>query len=127
MDVKRITCRSAIEAAALCAKLEEQDIKSTIFDETNSKVARGNLDQTVDVMVGENDFERAGAVYEEMLKAAEAFKPWCPSCGSENVSKLDRPVHTAKGCLAFFVSVFAFLPCKSSPKQYVCNDCGKQF
>ena len=126
MEVKRITCRSAIEAAALCSKLEEESIKSTIFDETNSKVARGNLDQTVDVMVGENDFDQANAIYEAMMKAEEAFKPWCPACGSENVSKQNKPAPTGKGCLASFVSFLDFL-FKPSPKQYVCNDCGKQF
>ena len=127
MDVKRITCRSAIEAAALRAKLEEENIKSTIYDETNSKVARGILDQTVDVIVCDNDFERAKSIYGEMMKADKAFMPWCPSCGSENVRKQNKPVYTAKGLMAFFASVLAFLPFRSSPKQYVCNDCGKQF
>ncbi|MBR0201657.1 MAG: DUF2007 domain-containing protein [Bacteroidaceae bacterium] len=68
MEVKRITCRTAIEAGALQAWLEDAGIKSLIYDETNSKVARGILDQTVDVMVNEEDFERATAIYEELLK-----------------------------------------------------------
>ena len=68
MEVKHITCRTAIEAGALQAWLEDAGIKSLIYDETNSKVARGILDQTVDVMVNEEDFERATAIYEELLK-----------------------------------------------------------
>jgi len=68
MDIKRITCRSAIEAAALQAWLEEANIKCIIYDETNSKVARGILDQTTDVMVNAEDWERANAIYEELLK-----------------------------------------------------------
>ncbi|MBR4644090.1 MAG: DUF2007 domain-containing protein [Bacteroidaceae bacterium] len=69
MEIKRITCRSAIEAAALKAWLEEANINCIIFDETNSKVARGLLDQTMDVMVKEEDLERANAIYKELLKA----------------------------------------------------------
>ena len=69
MDIKRITCRSSIEAAALKAWLEEANINCVIYDETNSKVARGILDQTMDVMVRDEDWERANAIYEELLRA----------------------------------------------------------
>ena len=68
MQIKRITCRSSIEAAALKAWLEEANINCVIYDETNSKVARGILDQTMDVMVRDEDWERANAIYEELLK-----------------------------------------------------------
>lgn len=68
MQIKRITCRSSIEAAALKAWLEEANINCVIYDETNSKVARGILDQTMDVMVREEDWERANAIYEELLR-----------------------------------------------------------
>ena len=68
MQIKRITCRSSIEAAALKSWLEEANINCVIYDETNSKVARGILDQTMDVMVREEDLERANDIYEELLK-----------------------------------------------------------
>lgn len=127
MDIKRITCRTAIEAAALCAKLEEAGIKGVIYDETNSKVARGILDPTIDVMVNEENLERANAIYDEMLKAGEEVLPWCPSCGSENVVKLDKPTQTSKGLLGFISAVLCFVPFRSSTNNYMCKDCGKKF
>ena len=127
MDIKRITCRTAIEAAALRAKLEETDIKSIIYDETNSKVARGILDPTNDVMVDEENLERANAIYDEMLKAGEEVLPWYPSCGSENVVKLDNPKHTSKGLLGFIGAVLCFVPFWSFNNNYMCKDCEKKF
>ena len=127
MDTKRITCRTAIEATALSAKLEEAGIKSVIYDETNSKVARGILDSTIDVMVNEEELERANTIYEEMLKAEGEALPWCPSCGSENVVKLNKPKHTSKGLLGFIAAVLSFVPFKSSTNNYMCKDCGKKF
>ena len=127
MDIKRITCRTAIEAAALCAKLEEAGIKGVIYDETNSKVARGILDPTIDVMVNEENLERANVIYDEMLKAGEEVLPWCPSCGSENVVKLDKPTQTSKGLLGFISAVLCFVPFRLSTNNYMCKDCGKKF
>lgn len=127
MDIKRITCRTAIEAAALCAKLEEAGIKGVIYDGTNSKVARGILDPTIDVMVNEENLERANAIYDEMLKAGEEVLPWCPSCGSENVVKLDKPTQTSKGLLGFISAVLCFVPFRLSTNNYMCKDCGKKF
>ena len=43
MKTKNITCNSPIEAEALRSALREIGIDSNIFDETNSKVARGIL------------------------------------------------------------------------------------
>lgn len=127
MDIKRITCRTHIEAAALCSRLEEAGIKGIIYDETNSKVARGILDQTIDVMVNEKDIERAKSIYEEMLQSEEETLPWCPSCGSENVEKLNDAGHTAKGLLSALATILSSIPVKLSTKHYICRDCGKKF
>ena len=53
--MKGITCNSAIEAEGFRTVLQEAGIESTIYDETNSKVARGILDRNVDVLVKEED------------------------------------------------------------------------
>ncbi len=129
MDVKRITCNTAIEAEGLRARLSEIGIKSLTYDETNSKVARGVIDSTIDVMVDECDYERANAIYQLLLKEKESFLPWCPECGSENVELLtaSRP---SKGRWAMFLtSLLTFLPFSNSlnVRKYRCRDCGKEF
>ena len=47
--MKSITCNNAIEAEGFRSALLEAGIESAIYDETNSKVARGILDKTIDV------------------------------------------------------------------------------
>lgn len=84
---QKINCNTAIEAATLKELLEEQGIECQIWDETNSKVARGLFtDRSVDVMVREEDYEKALLLYERIRKEqAQRTTKWCPRCGSENI------------------------------------------
>lgn len=86
-DTSRINCNTAIEAAMLKDLLEEQGIECQIWDETNSKVARGLLvDRSVDVMVREEDYEKAFLIYDKLRhEQAQGRVKWCPRCGSENI------------------------------------------
>lgn len=84
---KKINCNTAIEATTLKEALEEQGIECQIWDETNSKVARGLFtDRSVDVMVREEDYEKAFHIYDKLRKEqAQRSAKWCPRCGSENI------------------------------------------
>lgn len=84
---QKINCNTAIEAATLKELLEEQGIECQIWDETNSKVARGLItDRSVDVMVREGDYDEAFRIYDKLRKEqAQRTVKWCPRCGSENI------------------------------------------
>ena len=64
VKIKEITCNSPIEAEGFRSFLREAGIESNIFDEANSKVARGILDQRVEVLVKEEDYEQASKMIE---------------------------------------------------------------
>ena len=127
--MKGITCNSAIEAEGFRTVLQEAGIESTIYDETNSKVARGILDRTVDVLVKEEDMEQTKQLYQKFLNVQEkAFKPWCPKCGSENLTvekQQDSTVRQLPRILATALMLIPFGTCKT--EKYVCNDCGHKW
>lgn len=129
MEIKTITCRTAIEAEGLRARLIEAGIPSVAYDETNSKVARGILDNSMEVMVREDEYERAKAVYGEMLAEQQRVAPWCPQCGSENVESITGN-RLRKGRFSIWLASLTFLfPMSGSlvGKRYRCLDCGREF
>lgn len=130
MEIKTLTCRTAIEAEGLRSRLEECGIQSVTYDESNSKVARGLLDSTVDIMVNECDYEHASQIYDEYIKEQDNALPWCPVCGSENVEVVESQVLPKRNLIRIIAALFtASSPGISScqEKSYRCRDCGKQF
>lgn len=107
MKIKDITCNSPIEAEGFRSVLLEMGIESNIYDEENSKVARGILDKRTDVLVKEEDYEQAMQIYQSYLGGQKDVMPWCPKCGSENVA-----LASVDCCIT---------------KNYVCNDCGHKW
>ena len=123
--IKGITCNNPIEAEGFRSALLEAGIESSIYDETNSKVARGILDQAVDVLVKEEDYEQARQLYQSFLAEQQTLKPWCPKCGSENVTvqKVKNPTaRQLPRILAVVLMFFPFGVCKT--EKFVCSDCG---
>ena len=127
--MKGITCNNAIEAEGFRAVLQEAGIESTIYDETNSKVARGILDKTVDVLVKEEDMEQAKQLYQTFLAEQQKdFKPWCPKCGSENVKMQEKKHATARQLPRILAALLMFIPFGiSNTTKCVCNDCGHKW
>ena len=50
------------------SSLEGMGVESAIYDETNSKTARGIMDQTIEVMVNDADYDRAMELYHGMVE-----------------------------------------------------------
>ena len=127
--MKGITCNSAIEAEGFRSVLQETGIESTIYDQTNSKVARGILDKTVDVLVEEKNMERAKQLYQTFLAEQQKdFKPWCPKCGSENLTLEKQNSSTTRQLPRILATALMSIPfgtCKT--EKYVCNDCGHKW
>jgi len=125
MDVKGISCNNAIEAEAFRTALLEAGIESVTYDETNSKVARGVLDKAVDVLVKNEDYDQAMKVYQSFKENQNALLPWCPKCGSENVSMEKKKNPTVCNLPRILATILTFIPfgnCKT--QNFVCNDCG---
>ena len=110
MKIKDITCNSPIEAEGFRSALREAGIQSNIFDETNSKVARGILDKRTDVLVREEDYEQAMKIYESYMAGQQAVMPWCPKCGSEDVSVQKKKNATTRQMPRILASLLMFIP-----------------
>lgn len=129
MVTKNIVCKSAVEAEGLKALLREEGIICESFDETNSKVARGVLDNSIEVMVKEEDYDRAMEIYQGQLEEQNMFRPWCPQCGSEDVVLLSDAKVNKKRLPMFLAAAMTFLPLGGglNEEEYRCNACGKKF
>lgn len=128
MEIKRITCNNAIEAEGLHAALQEVGIESKTYDETNSKVARGILDGTVDVLVAADDLPRASQIYESLLASRQQELPWCPKCGSENVSAQKKKHAHARQLPRILATLLMLIPFGTATSQtFVCQDCGHRW
>ena len=128
MKTKNITCNSPIEAEALRSALREIGIDSNIFDETNSKVARGILDQTTDVLVREEDYEQAKQVYQALQAEKQDTLPWCPKCGSENVAVQKKKNATTRQLPRILATLLMWIPIGvCTTEKFVCNDCGHRW
>ena len=124
MKTKSITCSSIVDAQALNNKLAEANIESQINDGAGDWVVQRVPNQAVEVVVREEDYERAIAIYNS-LPAINKSLPWCPKCGSEEVAISDRNVEKGmnENSLKSFISkLFGF-----HPKKYVCKACGHTF
>lgn len=128
MKIKNITCNNPIEAEGLRTALREAGIVSNTYDETNSKVARGILDQTTDVLVKEEDYEQAMKIYQSFIAEQKAVAPWCPECGSENVTAQEKKTVTTRQLPRILASLLMFIPTGvCTTRKYVCNNCGHKW
>ncbi len=128
MKIKNITCNSPIEAEGLCAVLREAGIDSNVYDETNSKVARGILDKRTDVLVKEEDHERAMKVFQAFQAEQQTVLPWCPECGSENVMVQKKKAVTTRQLPRILAALLMFVPTGAcTTESLVCNNCGHQW
>ena len=84
-----IKCDNPVYADAITERLTENNIASTIHDETQDP-AVGSYGGSVGIAIRvyEKDFTRAKAIVEEMENERKKDITWCPSCGSEDVTKI---------------------------------------
>ena len=126
--IKSITCNNPIEAEGFRSALQEAGIESNIFDETNSKVARGILDNTIEVLVKTEDYEQAIKVYRSFITAQQSLTPWCPKCGSENVTIQKKKSATVRQLPRILATLLTFIPIGvCTTDKYICKDCGHKW
>lgn len=128
MTIKRITCNSAIEAEGFRNALHEAGIESVAYDETNSKVARGILDKTTEIFVKEEDYDRASKMFQAYRSEHDDFIPWCPKCGSENVTACQKKNPNLRQLPRIIATLLSYIPFGSSTStRFVCNNCGHKW
>ena len=126
--IKSIICNNPIEAEGFRSALQETGIESKLYDETNSKVARGILDNTVEVLVKEEEYEQAIKVYRSFLTVQQSFTPWCPKCGSENVTIQKKRSATVRQLPRILATLLTFIPIGvCTTEKYICKDCGHKW
>lgn len=79
--------------------------------------------------VDDNDYAQAKGVLEQFNKARDEQNPWCPKCGSEDITR--TTVHHQHGprWLWFLVSPIAalFFCDDYDVEEYHCKSCGHDF
>ena len=82
---KKLICSNIVEAETLKAKLLEEGIACSSYDESTNKAIVGAYLPGAVVLVKEEDYERAKAIQTADFQERDKSIPWCPMCGSENV------------------------------------------
>ncbi len=128
MDIKSITCNNPIEAEGLRSALHEAGIESRIYDEANSKVARGILDARVEVLIKKEDYDKAIQIQQQLATKRENIIPWCPKCGSENITAQKKPRPNIHRIIEILLILCAQLIIgKVTTHTYTCHDCGHKW
>lgn len=126
--VRLITCEDPFKAHVIQGALENEGIASVLHNENASNVLRG-LTPTitgVDILVYEDDYERAMALLERNQMIPEQLK-YCPCCHSPNIRFTLKKGHRLRAYVAAALSMLAMAPPGTAHWEYVCRDCGARF
>ena len=101
---KKLICSNIVEAETLKAKLLEEGIACSSYDESTNKAIVGGYLPGAVVFVKEEDYERAKAIQAADFQERDKSIPWCPMCGSENVvvERVSKP-HSSSFYLFFAI------------------------
>ena len=150
--MKHLTsCNNNVDAENLMARLQEMGIGCESREEGLNKIYLGGT-VPVEVLVEDNEFDRAAEILKKYEKEQKDFLPWCPECGSDQITV--RRVSEKHGpvaemllmctiivlCIAAsfikirFISValggVIGLWCWQRPRNrdvYTCSKCGREF
>ncbi len=74
----------------------------------------------------EENYEKARKLYQTFLADQPSLLPWCPKCGSENVTA--RQKSSARQLPRFLAALLMFVPLGiCNTEKFVCNDCGHKW
>jgi hypothetical protein len=126
------TFDNTIDAHLLCSKLENEGIKTFIFDENivSLNPLFNNLIGGIKVKIAEQDLDQATKILSEMeassLTGEDNTVITCPKCNSQMISTGVKTMKGLTGILAFLLALFFMvLPFYSTVKK--CKDCGFEF
>lgn len=126
--VKLITCNDAFQAHVIQGALENEGITSVLHNENMSGVMRGYVSDIagVDVLVYEDDYDRALLLLEQNQMISEQLK-YCPHCGSDKIKLVLKKGHKVRAVMAAIVSALSMAPPGTEHWEYVCSTCGARF
>ncbi len=122
------TVSSSIEATLLQHVLEMEGIDSFITNEHTSTMLPhlyGMLGHGIQVMVRDDDFEKAKDVLRREQEAREVRT--CPTCGSTDIGFGVRGKRRFGDRLLIFISLIAGVPMGNIKNKYYCKNCGENF
>lgn len=84
--MKHLTsCNNNVDAENLMARLQEMGIGCESREEGLNKIYLGGT-VPVEVLVEDNEFDRAAEILKKYEKEQKDFLPWCPECGSDQIT-----------------------------------------
>ncbi len=120
------TCNNAVEANLIKGMLENNGIECFLTNENFSGLMpnyNGIMGSGVQVIIDENDMDRAKELISSQTKPDEII---CPECGSPNTES-SLGSNKIKKLLTIILSVFTGSPFGNIKNTYYCNDCNTEF
>ncbi len=91
-------------------RLSEHGIRSSIHDQTlEPSFALGAVPSGFEVLVDETDYPVAKQLADEVEQERKDAMPWCPECGSEDVSRQEIVRHNVRKVHIVVASILAVL------------------
>jgi hypothetical protein len=122
------TVSNSIDATLLQHRLERAGIRSFVTNENISAMLphfNGILGQGIQVMVGEEDYEKARAILAIHGNAMQVEK--CPFCGSTNIGFGMRGKNRWGDRILVFISLLFAVPFGNIKNKYYCKACKEDF
>ena len=127
MDIICVARFDQVFEANLCkGMLENEGIECFLTNENITNLFpyyNGIMGAGIQLMVDENDYEKA---HKLINPATKSDKILCPNCNSDNVV-LGLGRNKYKKILLAIVSLFAFVPIGKTINHYCCKDCKTEF
>jgi len=124
--IRFTTCYDVIEAHFLKDKLENEDIECFLTNEITSSIVpvyNGMMNAGIQVMIYEEDFEKASRLIEKSDFKKNLI---CPNCNSSNITFGfgERKLWKIFGVI---LSLFVMIPFGNIKQNYFCKDCKTEF
>jgi len=124
--INLITCDNVIEATFIKNNLENEGIQCFLTNEISSTLLPGYnrmFNAGIQIMINENDFEKAF----ELVPGSEIEKKIiCPACNSTNISfRIGKS--ELKKYLLIALSLSVATPIGTIKENYYCKDCKTEF
>lgn len=120
------TCNNSFEANLIKGKLENNGIRCFLTNEHFSELMphyNGLMGAGVQVMIDENDLEKAQALISPKLKSEGVV---CPTCNSSNV-KFGLGSNKIKKIFVILISLLTWIPFGNIRNNYFCRECKTEF
>ncbi|MGE0078985.1 MAG: DUF2007 domain-containing protein [Bacteroidales bacterium] len=124
--IRLTTCSNAIEANMIKNLLENEGINCFLTNENFSTLMPGHtgmLGSGVQIIIDEDDLEKATKALESLQQNEEII---CPHCNSKNI-RFGLGKNKLKKIFVVILSLLSSTPFNNINNTYYCNNCKKDF